>query len=85
MPSAIRFFSDALKIVTIEQNGLHLRGCSRLERNRLMLTEKKRKIQWLRHSLRRRKPQRKQRKWKQNEYNALRNSVLQRSTPDCDH
>ena len=54
MPSAIRFFSDALKIVTIEPNGLHLQGCWMLQSNELMLSEKERKKQRL-------KPQGKQR------------------------
>ena len=40
MPTAIQFFSNALKIVTSEPKGLHLRGCCRLQRKKLMLPEK---------------------------------------------
>ena len=82
MPSAIRFFSDTLKIFTNEQNGLHLRGCCRLQSNKLMLPENKRKNQWLKQILRGGKPQRKQWNWRQNRYNALCKSVLRRSTPN---
>ena len=71
MLSAIRFLSDALKIVTNEPKGHHLRDCCRRLRKKPMNTNKKRKKQWLKHSLTRGRRQRKQQNRSKNRYHAI--------------
>ena len=76
MLSAIRSLSDALKVITIEPNGLHLRGGCRLLRQKVMNSDKKRRKQQLKHSLTRGRRQTKQRNRSENGYQAVCNGFL---------